>query len=631
MEQKKKNQDEWTRDLDCGRLCRTRPIRSSDRYNLRAVPAHYPGTMANKAPDSESVGQTSPRYPCCAPDPGPHPPTASRKQNQAVRQKVGRVTPSPRDEVDQRMAKISSFHNAIDTIEGQRVQQEARESGFRPHTFIAISCNDARHSTSLGTRESQNRPGHGEVTRLVSRQIHTLPALDYTQETNDTLCRRDTRPGMTAVGPEEAHLLKPQPVSAVRTEVSSQVLVTRGQTICNINPGAIAAKTIAGVGPHRRPVVHLEMIYPCPPSSSSSEDEELIISALVQAGSNQTKPVARPTTKQRQREKKRARKKAYRENVKRRVARQEQIQDHEGFPCTVSSSAGPGPTPATDNATSSATVGMDYDSHSDDPLSDDKVRSSLREAVATLEEDVEESSRGIKEMDDPMATTSRTRFENVNADFLEIEEVDQSDEPDSPAASTAALPRGKHSNASSTVCSDEGQTAHSSAGRGACFTTPPPLSTPPPSPAPSKQSTFFTPIDSALAALELVSCSKHQSFDHLLQDYKKDFFEQHQVIMTLDKPHPNPSGVPVEEQEGSEQAPKREGNHQKQEPSQIRAPEANKTEGREPISPPQQKDSSTDRPSAERAMVDEAVQTNMEAVPQPEDNVGLDNPTLHPL
>ena len=101
--------------------------------------------------------------------------------------------------------------------------------------------------------------------------------------------------------------------------------------------------------------------------------------------------------------------------------------------------------------------------------------------------------------------------------------------------------------------------------------------------------------------------------------------------MTLDKPHPNPSGVPAKEQEGSEQAPKKEENHQKQEPSQILAPEANKIEGREPISPPQQKDSSTDRPAAERAMVDEAVQTNMDVVPQPEDKVGLDNPTLHAL
>ena len=101
--------------------------------------------------------------------------------------------------------------------------------------------------------------------------------------------------------------------------------------------------------------------------------------------------------------------------------------------------------------------------------------------------------------------------------------------------------------------------------------------------------------------------------------------------MTLDKPHPNPSGVPVEEPEEPEQAPEGEGNHQEQESSQIGAPEANQTEGREPISPPQQKDSSTDRPAAERAMVDEAVQTNLDVVPQTEDNVGLDNPTLHAL
>ena len=95
--------------------------------------------------------------------------------------------------------------------------------------------------------------------------------------------------------------------------------------------------------------------------------------------------------------------------------------------------------------------------------------------------------------------------------------------------------------------------------------------------------------------------------------------------MTLDEPHPNSSGVRVGVPGELEQAPEGEENSQEQKSSQAVAPDANQTEGRKPISLPQQKDNATARPAAKQDMVDEAVQTNLDMAPPTVDHVGLPN------
>ena len=80
------------------------------------------------------------------------------------------------------------------------------------------------------------------------------------------------------------------------------------------------------------------------------------------------------------------------------------------------------------------------------------------------------------------------------------------------------------------------------------------MTTSPLSPSLKGLSTFFTPIDTALSALAIVTRSKHQSLDQHLDQYRRDFFEQYRAMVALDNPCPQPGvGAPIESEEFPEQ------------------------------------------------------------------------------
>ena len=232
-----------------------------------------------------------------------------------------------------------------------------------------------------------------------------------------------------------------------------------------------------------------------------------------------------PTAKLRQREKKRARNKIYRANVKRRLARLAEIKAIHNTCSTVPAMAGTHSTPAQDETVAATTMEVDLESEPDDPLSEEKVVSSLRRAAEALEANIEVSSKVIKELDDLKKKSRADQGEVVDTDILKVGELGQSVLSDSTSASAVTLPRGELAVTGALVGSDENPNAtHSEPG----FPTEEKahITTPPPSPSSKELSTYFTPIDTALSALAIVSRSQHQSLEQHLEQYRKDFFEQ---------------------------------------------------------------------------------------------------------